>query len=645
MTKKQNDYNINDIKILKWLEAIRERPWMYIWWKDKKALHHILYEVINNAVDEFLAGFGDQLIIKFKEDWFIEVSDNARWIPVDIHPKYWKSVLELLVSELHAWGKIWDSKIYNTSWWLNGIWVKATNALSEYFEVIVCRNWKKYSIKYKKWNKVQDLKEIWKCDNSWTTVIFKPDETIFWKTQINKNEIIEYIRMNAYLLPNVKFIIVDEEINKKYEFHWKNIKDLLNEKIKEKQTKKIVKEIEWSIKWETEINWIEKEVKAKFVFTYADDENEVIKSFVNNIYTPENWSHVKWFVKWLKKWVLKFAKNINYKFSIKGTIQLSDFMKWLYLILTVYEKEPDFFGQTKYALADMFAEKVIEKEIEKFMYEYLNKNIKDWKKILKKIEENAKTRLKIDDIINKVKIKQDWIFVWWWKWKLHDAISNDVSIRELYLVEWDSALGTVLLSKNNLFQAALALKGKVINVQTWNLKKVLENDEVKSIINTIWTWIWKSFDINKIRYNKIIINTDEDADWQHITALLITLFYKLMPEIIEKWYLYKVKWPLFSITIWEKKYYFETEEEKNKFLSKLKDSDKKKAIVTRFKWLWEMPPNVFKDTMLDPKKRKLLKITMSDAEEVYEIISRLMWNDSEYKLEIVNMFWKEWIDL
>ena len=641
MTKK-NDYNINDIKVLKWLDAIRERPWMYVWGKDKKALHHILYEVINNSVDEFIAWYGNKLKIIFEEDWKIIVEDNARGIPIEEHPKYGISVIKLLTSELHAWGKMWW-KIYNTSWWLNGVWIKATNALSKYFKITVCRNWEKWSIEYSKWKLIKDLHKVWKCKENWTKVEFIPDDEIFWNKKIDFNEILEYIRKNAYLLPKVKFIIENKSTDEKYTFYWKDIKDLLKEEIENKQKTRVIKIIEWKWKKEVEIRNNKKDIKVIFTFTYVNNDNENILSFVNNIYTFNGWTHVKWMQKWIKKALERYFKNEfkNSKSKLKliEGFKLQDYLKWLYWVLAIYEQEPDFLWQTKYELNDEFAQKWVEKIIYNYFYDYLKNNKKEWKKIFKKIEENYKLRKKIDDTLNQVKIKKDTIF-WVWKGKLKDCIVNDNRISELYIVEWDSAAGTLLLAKDNLYQATLALKGKILNINNSSLNKIIDNNEVKDIINAIGTWIWKQFDISKIRYWKIIINADEDADWKHIQSLLITLFYKLMPELIEKWYIYIVKWPLFSITIKDKKYYFEDEQSKDKFLNSLDENKRKKAIITRFKWLWEMDAETYKETMLTPWKRKLIKVTIEDAIRTEEIINKLMWNDSEYKLKILNEYWE-----
>ena len=333
--QKQTDYDIGDIKVLKWLEAIRERPWMYVWGKDKKALHHILYEVINNSVDEFIIWYWNKLKITFEEDWKIIVEDNARWIPIENHPKYWIPVIKLLTSELHAWWKMWW-KIYNASWWLNWIWIKATNALSKFFKVTICRKWEKWNIEYSKWKLTKDLKKVWNCNDTWTKVEFIPDNEIFWNKKVDFKEVLEYIKKNSYLLPKVKFIVENKKTWEKFNFNWKNITNLLKEEIEHKQKNKICKFIEWKWKEKIEIWKNKKDIKANFSFVYTNDDNDNILSFVNNIYTFNWWTHVKWMQKWTKRALERFFKNeLNSKTKVISELKQQDYLKWLYWVLTI----------------------------------------------------------------------------------------------------------------------------------------------------------------------------------------------------------------------------------------------------------------------------------------------------------------------
>ncbi len=618
MEQISQNYDASQIKVLEWLEPVRQRPGMYIWSTDIKWLHHMVQEIVDNAVDEALAWFCSSITLILHKDNSVTVMDNWRWIPVDIHPKTWKSALETVFTVLHAWWKF-EKNVYKISWGLHWVGASVVNALSEYLEVRVHKNWKIYYQKYLRWIPVEDVKVIWETDKTWTTIHFLPDNTMFETIELDPVKEFARLKYSAYLTPWVTFTCIDEKNNKRTRYYY-----------------------EWGIKtwlinltrWQDKLSSLHyineewKDCQVEIAFQLVNSTNENILSFVNNITTPDWWTHVLGFKSALLNIINEIAKE---KWKIHKKIwefQYSDVTDGLYWIITVKIPEPQFQWQTKWRLGNSYVRKEVEKIVYNYLKDYFEKNEEEFERMFEKIDLAARARLAAK-IAKETVIRKN-VLAWWvLPWKLADCRKRGKSWTELFIVEWDSAWWSAKQGRDSSFQAILPLRWKILNTEQAHVQKILANKEVKALITAIWCWLRDNYDENNLRYDKIIIMTDADVDWAHIRTLLMTFFFRYMKPLIENWHLYIACPPIYKVSSWSKsEYIYPPNEEQKKLEAQEKyQSLWKKVEIQRYKWLWEMNPEQLRETTMDPSRRLLLQVTIEEAEEADRLFRILMWED------------------
>lgn len=622
-------YTANNIQVLEGLEAVRKRPAMYIGSTDVNGLHHLVYEIVDNSIDESLAGHCDNVTVTIHKDNSIEVLDNGRGIPVDPHPVYKKSALEIVLTKLHAGGKF-NNDSYKVSGGLHGVGVSVVNALSKKMIVEVYREEKKYIQSYKKGIPDADLKSTGETKYRGTRIQFWPDDTIFDIVDYNFDTLSKRLRELAFLNAGIKITLRDERDDKDKTskgteniFQFKGgIVSFVNY-LNENKTPIIKK----PIYYHTVKDNIDIEVAIQYIDTY----NENVFTYANNINTREGGTHLIGFRSaltrvlndYLKKG--KFDKNIT---QVSG----DDAKEGLVAIISVKIPEPQFEGQTKMKLGNGEVKGLVESATYENLANYFEENPQEVKKIIDKCIQSARARLaakKARDLTRrKNALEHDTL-----PGKLSDCSEKDPSKCELYLVEGDSAGGSAKQGRDRTFQAILPLKGKILNVEKSRLDKILSNDEIRTIITAIGTGIGdEEFDITKTRYHKIVIMTDADVDGSHIRTLILTFFYRYMQDLIRQGYLYIAQPPLYSIKTGKQLIYAYTEDEKDEYLKKFKDD---KVSLQRYKGLGEMNPEQLWETTMDPNSRTMLQVRIDDDVEAENIFSILMGDAVEPRRKFI----------
>ena len=616
-TMNGQDYNASQIKVLEWLEPVRQRPWMYIWSTDIKGLHHMIQEIVDNAVDESLAWYCNNITVILHPDNSVTVHDNWRWIPVDKHEKTWKSALETVFTVLHAWWKF-DKWAYKISWWLHWVWASVVNALSDRLVAEVHKNWKIYRLNFEKWITQWDIEIVWETNKNWTSITFMPDATVFETIQFN--EVIEVARMrqSAYLTPWVTFTLINEItwLKRRFYFEWW-IKTWLINQIWEQE--KIWQQFYISQEWKNCL------VEATFQFTNTENDN--VSSYVNNIPTIDWWTHVLWFKSALLNVMNELATE---KWKINKKIwefQYMDILNWLYSIVTVKIPEPQFEWQTKWKLWNSYVRNEVEKVVTEYLRNFFVNNEEEFNKIFEKVELAARARLAAK--FAKETILRKNVLLWWvLPWKLADCRQKKAEWTEMYIVEGDSAWGSAKQWRNSDFQAILPLRWKILNTEQAHIQRIMANTEVKALITAIGTWIKESFDIKTLRYEKIIIMTDADVDWAHIRTLLLTFFFRFMRPLIEEWHLFIACPPIYKIKQWKnEKYAYPPIDDIEDAVKQLGMNPNENYEAQRYKGLWEMNPEQLWETTMNPENRRLNKITVDDAEEADKLFRILMGED------------------
>ncbi|MFH1537030.1 MAG: DNA topoisomerase (ATP-hydrolyzing) subunit B [Patescibacteria group bacterium] len=647
--KKKSEYGASQIQVLEGLEPVRKRPGMYIGNTAHTGLHHLLWEVVDNSIDEAMVGYCDEITLKLLPDGFAEITDNGRGIPVEKHPVTKLSTLETVMTKLHAGGKF-GSTVYKVSGGLHGVGISVVNALSEFTNIQVKRDGKLWEQEYKRGKPKNKVKAIKNIKGTGTTVRFKPDAEIFTELEFDWKYILDHLRQQAYLTKGVTMNMVDERVKgaeKHYSYYFEGgiasyAKHLNhNKEVKQQNVFYTEKEVD--------------QVKVEVAIQYNTDFTETVFGFANNIFTVEGGMHIQGFRTALTRVLNNYARKQDFLKEKDQNLAGEDVREGLTAIVSVKLPEPQFEGQTKSKLGNTEVRPIVESVFSQGFTAFLEENPNDAKEILGKCilaaQARDAARAARETVLRKGALEGITL-----PGKLSDCSSRDAEKSEIYIVEGDSAGGSAKQGRNREFQAILPLRGKILNVEKSRLDRMLANNEIKSLVLAMGTNIGDLFDIEKIRYHKVIIMTDADVDGAHIRTLLLTLFYRNFPEIIKKGYLYIAQPPLFQVKKGTKAEYAYSEEEKDKIVDKiLKEKgikDKKaeelkedtenedvpeseKGVgekvaginIQRYKGLGEMNPDQLWNTTMDPDNRLLLKVTIDDAQKADEIFDILMGSE------------------
>ena len=607
----EKKYTGEDIRVLEGLDGVRLRPAMYIGSTGKEGLHHLVYEVVDNSVDECLAGICNLIKITIHKDNSITVEDNGRGIPVDMNKQFKKTALELVLTKLHAGGKF-DKKAYMISGGLHGVGISVVNALSEKLKVQVKRQGNIYEQEYKRGKTLDKLKQTGKTKDTGTTVFFVPDKEIFSTLEFDFNTLATRLKEIAFLNAGLKIILNDERKNKKEEFHY---------------TGGLVEFVKWLNKTKEAIHskpiYFKKSTDHTIIeisIQYNSGYQENIFGFVNTINTVEGGTHISGFKTALTRVINDYAKKQNILKT--GNLTGDDVREGLTAIVSIKIPEPQFEGQTKTKLGNSEVKGYVDSVVSSALSDFFEENPAIAKKIVNKAAESAKARnaaKKARDLVR----RKSAFGLSGLPGKLADCSSKKKDKTELYLVEGESAGGSAKQARNKEIQAILPLKGKILNVEKAAPVKVLSSEEIINLITAIGTGVGEEFNLEKLRYNKIIIMTDADVDGQHIKTLLLTFFFRFMPHLIDNGSVYVAVSPLYKL---RKKtdHYVYSEEELKKLTVKLSNPQ-----ITRFKGLGEMNPTQLWDTTMNPKTRQLKKVNVDDAVEADRIFSILMGDQVE----------------
>lgn len=634
MAKKPNsDYKASNIQVLEGLEAVRKRPSMYIGDTGQRGLHHLINEVVDNSIDEALAGHCDWIKLIIHENGSITVSDNGRGIPVDEHPKLKLPAVEVVLTKLHAGGKF-DKDSYKVSGGLHGVGVSCVNALSSKFTAEIHRDGEVYVMGFEKGYTVTPLQKKGKTDVTGTTITFHPDPEIFTQTTEFKYDIIaDRMRELAFLNPEITVEVIDEreeeEKNKKTIFHYAGgVKDFVT--FLDENRDSLISEPIF-------IKGIVEDVPVELAIQYNDSYSENVHSYVNNINTREGGTHISGFRRALTRCMKNYAEK-NKIIKSKSNISVSgeDFREGMTCVLSVKVAEPQFEGQTKTKLGNSEVQSAVEVIVYEKLNEYLEQNPKTAKKILEKVIVAAEAReaaRKARQLIQRKSVMSGGGL----PGKLADCSIKDPEHCEIYLVEGDSAGGSAKMGRNRSFQAILPLRGKILNVEKAKINKILENKEIQAMITALGSGVGneEEFELEKLRYHKIIVMTDADVDGSHIRTLLLTFFYRYMHPLIELGHVYIATPPLYRITSTRGQIdYAWDDDTRDKIIKDLKKS-KKKFDVSRYKGLGEMNPEQLWETTMDPETRTLQQVTIENAAAADKMFSTLMGGDVEPRREFI----------
>ncbi len=620
----EGQYGASQIQVLEGLEAVRKRPSMYIGSISSRGLHHLVSEVVDNSIDEALAGFCDTIKVTINSDNSITVVDNGRGIPVDMH-KTGKPAVEVVMTVLHAGGKFGDGG-YKVSGGLHGVGVSCVNALSEKMEVEVRRNGKRYGIEFMRGKTSKPLYEIGEADSTGTTVHFIPDKTIFTETVYDYDILRLRLRELAFLNKGVTISLQDERDGRSETFHFKG---------------GIIEFVKYVDANKDKINaepiYVEGVKDTNIVevaMEYTDSYTENIFSYVNNINTEEGGTHLSGFKQALTRSVNDYARKNNLLKENDENLSGDDCREGITAVISIKVQEPQFEGQTKTKLGNSEIRGIVDNLVTEQLEEFFEEHPGEAKKIIEKAVMASRARAaarKARDLTRRKSILESSSL----PGKLADCQSKDNTMTEIYLVEGDSAGGSAKQGRDRKFQAILPLRGKILNVEKARLDRMLSSDEIKNMITAFGCGIGEDFDITKARYGKIIIMTDADVDGAHIATLLLTFFYRYMKPLITEGHVYIAKPPLYLVKKGQKAHrYAYTDEELRVCMDEI-GSDKKNVTVQRYKGLGEMNPEQLWETTMDPQYRTLLQVTLSDAAEADAIFSILMGDKVEPRRQFI----------
>ena len=625
MENNKQSYDESQIQVLEGLEAVRKRPGMYIGSTSSRGLHHLVYEIVDNSIDEALAGFCNEISVSINEDNSITVVDNGRGMPTGIHPKMGKSAVEVIMTVLHAGGKFGGGG-YKVSGGLHGVGASVVNALSEWCEVTVSREGEVWHQKYSRGNAISDLAVIGETQEHGTKVSFKPDTEIFEETEYDFEILASRLRELAFLNKGIRIVLTDKrEDDKKEIYHYEGgIKEFVSYLNRNKEVLH-----QEPIYVEGEKDGIIVEISLQ----YNDGYNENLYSFANNIDTIEGGTHLSGFKSALTRVINDYAKRFNHLKENDKNLSGDDIREGLTAVVSVKISEPQFEGQTKTKLGNSEVRSVVDSIVGEGVSIFLEENPNVGKIIIEKALMAARARdaaRKARELTRKSVLERSAL-----PGKLADCSSKDPLECEIYIVEGDSAGGSAKQGRNRRFQAILPLRGKILNVEKQRLDRILTSDTIKSMITAFGAGIGDDFDEEKLRYNRIIIMTDADVDGAHIRTLLLTFFFRYMRGLIDGGHVYIAQPPLYQIKKNKKEYYAYSDQELESILQEVGGKDNS-TNIQRYKGLGEMNANQLWDTTMDPEKRILLKASVEDAIAADEIFTILMGDKVEPRREFIH---------
>ena len=634
MSDTKQVYDESQIQVLEGLEAVRKRPGMYIGSTSSRGLHHLVYEIVDNSIDEALQGFCNNIEVFINKDNSIIVTDDGRGMPVGIHPKMNIPTVEVIMTVLHAGGKF-GGEGYKVSGGLHGVGASVVNALSEECEVFVKRDGHLWKQRYERGKVVSGFESIGDTDGHGTKVYFKPDHEIFEETEFDYDTLAQRLRELAFLNKGIRIILNDLRDEKREEFHYEGgIKSFVEYLNRNKET------------LHPEPIYIEgekDEYSLEIALQYNDGYTENIFSFANNIDTIEGGTHLSGFKTALTRVLNDYAKRFGFLKDVDKNLSGEDTREGLTAVISVKLRDPQFEGQTKTKLGNSEVSGIVNTIVAEKVAMFLEENPGVGKIIIDKGLTAARAReaaKKARELTRRKSVLESASL----PGKLADCSSKDAAECEIYLVEGDSAGGSAKQGRNRRFQAILPLRGKIMNVEKQRLDKILGYQEIRAMITAFGAGIGKEFDIDKIRYNRIIIMTDADVDGAHIRTLLLTFFYRYMKELVEKGHVYIAQPPLYKIAKGKKEYYAYNDKELERLLIQVGGKDNN-TNIQRYKGLGEMDATQLWETTMDPEQRTLLQVTVEDAMAADEIFTILMGDKVEPRREFIQENAKKVVNL
>ena len=619
MVDKQNDYNENQIQVLEGLEAVRKRPGMYIGSTGPKGLHHLVYEIVDNAIDEALAGYCTEIEVEILPGDIIRVTDNGRGIPTGIHPKEKISAATVVYTILHAGGKFGGGG-YKVAGGLHGVGASVVNALSEYLELTVYDGKHIHFQRFDRGNYSEPLKIIGDTDKTGTSVLFKPDPEIFQETTVFDYEtLLKRLREQAFLNAGIKIVFTDKRNESEpvgETLHYEGgIRQFVEHIHKTRGVTPLSEEVIY-------VNGMEGDTFAEIALQYNDTYNDLILSFANNIHTPDGGTHETGFKNALTKVINNYGKKFGY---LKDDDKLlgDDVREGLTAIVSVKLTNCEFEGQTKGRLGNPEVRPFVDKIVTEKLMNYFEENPTVAKAIFDKSVQAQKAReaaKKARELTRRKSALESSSL----PGKLADCSERDASLTEIYIVEGDSAGGSAKEGRDRKYQAILPLWGKMLNVEKARIDKVYGNEKLMPVVTALGTSIGEDFDISKLRYGKVIIMADADVDGSHIRTLLLTFFFRFMRPLIEEGHIYLAQPPLFKVARGKQVRYAFSDAERDQYISELSGENNLKVNVQRYKGLGEMDPEQLWETTMDPERRTMIKVTMEDAVKADEIFTILM---------------------
>ncbi len=619
--KKPKEYDAGSITVLKGLEAVRKRPGMYIGSTGENGLHHLVYEVVDNAIDEALAGFCDTIVVTLHPDGSCSVDDNGRGIPVDMHPTEKMPAVEVALTVLHAGGKF-DKDSYKVSGGLHGVGVSVVNALSEKTVVRVKRGGNIYMMEFVRGTTTKKLTTVGKAKETGTLVRFKPDAEIFSVLEFRWDTLADRLRQLSFLNKGITITLKDERGEKPREetFFAKGglveFAQWLNRNKKPLHPKPIA------------FTATKDDVEVDVAIQYEDGYNENVFTFVNNINTHEGGTHLTGFRSALTRTINEFAKDTAALKKADFTLSGEDIREGLTALIHVKVREPQFEGQTKTKLGNSEVEGIVKQVVNQHLGEWFGEHPGVTKTIIEKATSAARAReaaRKARELVRKKSGLDSAVL----PGKLADCSIDDPKTCELFLVEGDSAGGSAKQGRDRSFQAILPLRGKILNVEKARIDKILANEEIRAMITAIGAGVKDEFKLDEVRYHKVILMTDADVDGAHIRTLLLTFFFRQMPELIDAGYVYIAQPPLYRVAKGKEVFYAYAEPERDEYVKRLGEGGKGNVMIQRYKGLGEMNPEQLRETTMDPARRTLMRVTLEDAAHASRLFEELMGDEVE----------------